>query len=52
MRHFLALALLAGRMRESTVAAGLISPARLAQRVAPRPPTTTVGAISIAVVTA
>jgi hypothetical protein len=31
MRHFLALALLAGRMSEATITAGLVSPASLLQ---------------------
>ena len=50
MRHFLALPLLASRMRESTVTARLVLPPRLAQRLGPRRLTTDGRAVPIAAV--
>lgn len=36
MRHFLALALLSGRVSEAAIATGLVSPAGLSYRLCPR----------------
>lgn len=51
MRHFLALALLPGRMGEATVAAGLILSTRLPQRLPARPLAAAIGAVAIPAVT-
>jgi hypothetical protein len=51
MRHFLALALLSGRMRKPTVAAGLIIPTGLPQRLAPRFLAAVVRAVAIPAIT-
>ena len=51
MRHFLALALLPGRMGEATVAAGLILSTRLSQRLSARPLAAAIGAVAIPAVT-
>lgn len=51
MRHFLALPLLASRVRESAVTARLVLPARLPQRLGPRRPPTEGRAVPIAAIT-
>lgn len=50
MRHFLALPLLASRVRESAVTARLVLPARMPQRLGPRCPTTASRAVPIAAI--
>jgi hypothetical protein len=50
MRHFLALPLLASRVRESAVTARLVLPARLPQRLGTRRQTTAGRAVPIAVI--
>jgi len=47
MRHFLALPLLASRVRESAITARLVLPARVPQRLIPRRPTTAGRAVPI-----
>ena len=50
MRHFLALPLLASRVRESAVTARLVLPARMPQRLGSRCPTTASRAVPIAAI--
>jgi len=50
MRHFLALPVLASRVRESAITARLVLPARLPQRMGTRRPTTAGRAVPIAAV--
>jgi hypothetical protein len=51
MRHFLALPVLASRMREFAVTARLVLPTRVPQRLSPHRPTTADRAVPITAIT-